>query len=160
MATCGQLRQPEALDTQGKTHHQKRLICRQRRKPVRMANSKSNQKRREGFAIAQDPFRKKQDQEQKRFLRRSHGEDSRKPIAIRTNQAIQRARSRALKAVYAKGELMIFVETSNIPKSRHTPPPLDKLKPTDKPKRSNRSAKPSKKPRRKPHRAATSPKRN
>ena len=29
---------------------------------------------------------------------------------------------------------MIFVETPNIPKSRHTPPPIDKLKPTDKPK--------------------------
>ena len=112
------------------------------------------------FAIAHNAFWKKQDQEQKRFLRRSQGEDSSKPIANRTNQAIQRARSRALKAVYAKGELMIFVETPNIPKSRHTPPPLDKLKPTDKPKRSNRSAKPSKKPRRKPHRAATSPKRN
>ena len=62
----------------------------------------------------------------------------------------QRARSRALKAVYAKGELMIFVEIPNIPKNRHTPPSIDKLKPTNKPKRSNRSAKPSKKPRRKP----------
>jgi hypothetical protein len=41
------------------------------------------------FAIAHNPFRKKQDQEQKRFLRQSHGEDSRKPIAIRTNQAIK-----------------------------------------------------------------------
>ena len=41
------------------------------------------------FAIAQDPIWKKQDQEQKRFLRRSHGEDSRKPIANRTNQAIK-----------------------------------------------------------------------
>ena len=133
------------------------------------------------FAIAQDPIWKKQDQEQKRFLRWSHGEDSRKPIAnrtnqaikeqdqeqkrflrqsqgkdsrepvaIRTDQAIQRARSRALKAVYAKGELMIFVEIPNIPKNRHTPPSIDKLKPTNKPKRSNRSAKPSKKPRRKP----------
>jgi len=112
------------------------------------------------FAIAQDPIWKKQDQEQKRFLRRSHGEDSRKPIPIRTDQAIQRARSRALKAVYAKGERTILVEIPKIPKSRHTLPPLDKLKPTDKPKRSNRSAKPSKKPRRKPHRAATSPKRN
>jgi hypothetical protein len=47
------------------------------------------------FAIAQDSIWKKQDQEQKRFLRRSYGEDSRKPVAIHANQAIQRARSRA-----------------------------------------------------------------
>jgi hypothetical protein len=38
----------------------------------------------------------------KAFLRQSQDEDSRKPIAIRANQAIQRARSRA-KAFYAKG---------------------------------------------------------
>jgi len=45
---------------------------------------------------------------------------------------------------------MIFVEIPNILKSRHTPPSIDKLKPTDKPKSSNKSAKPSKKTRRKP----------
>jgi hypothetical protein len=39
----------------------------------------------------------------------------------------QRARSRALKAVYVKGEQMILVEIPNIPKSRHTPPPLTSL---------------------------------
>ena len=95
---------------------------------------KSDRAKTKGVRYRSQPFWKMQDQEQKRFLRLSHGEDSRKPIAIRANQAIQRARSRALKAVYAKGELMIFVETPNIPKSRRTPPPLDKLKPTDKPK--------------------------
>ena len=55
---------------------------------------------------------------------------------------------------------MIFVEIPNIPKSRHTPPPIDRLKPTDKPKSSNKSAKPSKKHAQDQHRAATSLKRN
>ena len=45
---------------------------------------------------------------------------------------------------------MIFVEIPNTPKSRHTPPPINRLKPTNKPKISNKSAKPSKKTRRKP----------
>jgi hypothetical protein len=40
----------------------------------------------------------------------------------------QRARSRALKAVYTKGKRTILVEIPNIPKSKHTPPPFDKLK--------------------------------
>jgi hypothetical protein len=102
------------------------------------------------IAIHANQAIKEQDQEQKRFLRQSQGKDSREPVAIRTDQAIQRARSRALKAVYAKGELMIFVETPNIPKSRHPPPSIDRPKSTGKPKRSNRSAKQSKKPRKKP----------
>jgi len=79
-------------DTQGKTTDQERLICRHRWRPMRMANSQQpEQPKAKGreFAIAQDPIWKKQDQEQKRFLRRSHGEDSRKPIAIRTNQGIK-----------------------------------------------------------------------
>ena len=53
---------------------------------------------------------------------------------------------------------MIFVETPNIPKSRHTPPSIDKLKPNDKLKRSNRNAKPSKEPRRKPTQSRYKPK--
>ena len=92
--------------------------------------------------------------------KKSQGEDSRKPIANRANQAIQRARSRALKAVYAKGERTILVEIPNIPKSRHVPPSLDRLKQTGKPKRTNRIVKPSKKHAGSRHRAATSLNRN
>ncbi|MEI6398947.1 MAG: hypothetical protein WCO71_09270, partial [Pseudomonadota bacterium] len=64
------------------------------------------------------------------------------------------------KAVYAKGERTILVEIPNIPKSRQILPPLDKLKLTGKPKRSNRIANPPKKYAQKPLRAATSLKRN
>jgi hypothetical protein len=62
------------------------------------------------------------------------------------------------KAVYAKRERTIPVEIPNIPKA--DTPPLDRLKPTGKPNRSNGSAKPSKNPHWKPLRAATSLKRN
>ena len=145
-------------DTHGKTTDQERLIRRQRRRPVRMANSQSNQKRREEFAIAHNPFRKKQDQEQKRFLRRSHGEVSREPVAIHTNQVIQRARSRALKAVYAKGKGQSLLKLQPSQKANTTP--IDMLKPTDKPRSSNKNAKPSKKHAGSQHRAATGLKRN
>ena len=50
------------------------------------------------YTIAQTKPSKEQDQEQKRFLRRSHGEDSRKPIANRTDQPPKS------KSVYASGE--------------------------------------------------------
>jgi putative addiction module CopG family antidote len=76
--------------------------------------SRAIKQRKKEFAIAHNPFWKKQ----KRFLRQSQGKDSREPVAIRTNQTIQRARSRA-KAFYAKGERTILIEISNIPKSRY-----------------------------------------
>jgi len=144
-----------------------------------LERSRAIEQGQKAFAIAHNPFWKKQKQE--RFLRQSHGEDSRKPIAIRTDQAIQRARSRA-KAFFKTVAWRRQQETHSHshrpshpkrkiksvksglrqggneqsllkfpPSQKQTPPPpFDKLKPTGKPKRSNRSAKPSKKPRRKP----------
>jgi hypothetical protein len=70
----------------------------------------------------------------------------------------QRARSRALKAFYAKREQTLLVEIPNIPKSRH-PALIKRLKSTGKPKRRKESAKPPKKYAQKPLRAATSSKR-
>jgi len=58
-----------------------------------LGRSRAIEQGQKAFAIAHNPFWKKQKQE--RFLRQSQGEDSRKPIAIRANQAVQRARSRA-----------------------------------------------------------------
>jgi hypothetical protein len=108
------------------------------------------------------------------LLRQSQGEDSRKPIAIRANQAIQRARSRA-KAFFKAVARRRQQEThSHSHRSSHQrarsralkavyakkkrtilveisnipkkrpPPPLDRLKSTGKPKRSTMSANPSK----------------
>jgi len=58
-----------------------------------LGRSRAIEQRQKGFASAHSPFWKKQKQE--RFLRQSQGKDSREPVAIRTNQTIQRARSRA-----------------------------------------------------------------
>ena len=83
----------------------------------------SNQKpKSKEFAIAHNPFWKKQKQE--RFLRQSHGEDSRKPIAIRANQAILKNKIKSVKrkAIYAKEKRTILVEIPNTKKQKHLVP--------------------------------------
>ena len=141
-----------------------------------LGRSRAIEQGQKAFAIAHNPFWKKQKQE--RFLRQSQGKDSRKPIANHTDQAIQRARSRAkaffkavawrrqqethshshkpshqraraLKAVYAKGERTILVEIPNIPKT-DTPAAFRQVKTDRQAKKIKQERQAIKKPRRKP----------
>jgi len=146
--------------TYGKKPDQQRLIRRQSRRPMRMANRRAINSERKGVRYRSQPVSEKARSRAKAFFKAVAWRRQQEAHSHSRKPSRQRARSRALKAVYAKGEQTILVEIPNIPKSRHAPPPLDRLKQTGKPKRSNRSIKPSKKHAGSRHRAATGFKRN